>query len=229
MSTPYELVTDWNMKWYSTKVGGWRYGVPVAYCPNPDEQDPDYRERYVTTTQGMAFLGKDRDGDEAAMIRLNDYGELRGQARLDHLEVLEEVVEQIRQMRKPDGDEAIQHNPECPDCYIEMNWDEGFDCPACLTHFDDNCTFSHRVCVEYECSEWGELVGADGQPRCVDCTTQVLTGEQSPFSPYDCKRCGKTAVGIPARSTAAKNRLCGGCEGARQRQSFLDDIMGRRV
>ena len=226
MSTQYDLVLEWDARWYAMK-SGWRYGVPVAYCPNPEEQDPDYRERYVTTTFGAPFLGKDRNGDEAAMIRLTDYGE-RGQARVDHLEVLEEVVEQIRQMRKPDGDEAIRRNPECPDCYIEMNWDEGFDCPGCLTHFDDDCSFSHKVCVEYECSEWAELIGADGQPRCVACTTLVLTDEQSPFSPYDCKRCGKSAVGIPSRSSAAKNRLCGGCEGARQHQAFIDDIVGRR-
>ncbi len=224
MSEQYELMCNWNTRWNSS-TSSFKLNVPVAYCPNPEETDPEYRERYVTTAWGVAFMSG--DAVPVAMVRTADYG-VRGQVRLDQLEVLEDVVTKISKMAKVDGDEAIQHNPECPDCYVEMNWDEGFDCPVCHTHFDSNGQFSHKVCVEYDCTEWGELVGDDGQQRCTTCTTLILADEQSPFGPYDCKRCKKNVVGIPARSQAAKNRYCGGCQVAEDHRSFMDDLLTRR-
>ena len=230
MIDQYRLVTDWNTKWNGRSSS---FHVPVAYCPNPEEQDPDYRERYITTTYGLAFLSNPKDGSVAqAMVKLSDYGVfihgLRGVAPLEQLEVLDEVVVALAQMGKVDGSEAIQHNPECPDCYVEMNWDEGFDCPVCLTHFSDNGQFSHRLCVEYDCDEWAELVGDDGQPRCTTCSVLILAGEQQPFAPYECKRCKEKVVGIPARAKAAKNRLCGTHQAAADRDDFMRDILGRR-
>jgi hypothetical protein len=220
-----ELAYAWNARWHPARNAP-RFNAPVAYVPNPEERNPDYRERYVTTAYGMAYV-RDSDGEPVAWVRLIDYGE-RGQARLDRLEVLEDVVTKLGQMSKPDGDEAIQRYPECPDCYVEMNWDEGFDCPVCLTHFNDNCAFSHKVCVEYECSDDADMVGDDGQPRCTNCTVLILAGEQSPFDPYECRRCKTNVVGIPSRSKAGKNRYCGTCQAAKDRDEYLADILGRR-
>lgn len=222
MTDQLDLIDAWNRRWNPARSRS--ISAPVVYCTNPEEEDEGYRERYVTTTYGMAFLDK----DDYAAVRLHDYGpHLRG-ARLEHLTVLEDIAEKLTALGKVDGDEAIQHNPECPDCYVETNWDEGFDCPVCLTHFDDNGQFSHKVCVEYDCTEWGEVLGEDGQQRCVPCTVLVLAGELSPFGPYECRRCKKSVVGIPARSQAAKNRLCGGDQAAKDRQDFLDGILNRR-
>jgi hypothetical protein len=225
VTTEYDKVIAWNERWNKERS---RFNVPVAYCLNPDD-DPDEQERNVTTTYGMAFLSSPKDGSQPqAVVRLFDFGTQFGSAPLDRLEVLEDVITAMSQMGKPDGGEAIQHNPECPDCYVEMNWDEGFDCPVCLTHFDDNGMFSYKPCVEYDCSEQGDLVGADGQPRCTNCTVLVLAGELEPFKPYDCKRCKTNVVGIPARSKAAEARLCGSDQAAVDRQEFLDGILSRR-
>jgi hypothetical protein len=225
MTEQYEKVVEWNSKWNS---GTSSMNVPVAYCPNPEEEDPEDRERCITTAYGMAFLSTPKDGsDPQAVVRLMDYG-VRGYAPLDHLEVLEEVLAALRRFGKVDGDEAIHHNPECPDCYVEMNWDEGFDCPVCLTHFGDNGEFSYKVCVEYDCCDWAEMLGDDGQPRCTTCSVLILAGEQKPFAPYECKRCKVKVVGIPSQAKAAKNRLCGSHQAAEDRQAFMDEIIGKR-
>lgn len=225
MSGQYQLMLDWNKRWYSENKS---VHVPVALCSNPEEKDPEYRDRNVTTTYGPAFMWQPTDQEGTlAVIRVNDYGPPRGGVRLDRLEVLEDVFEKLGRLGKVQGDEAIQHYPECPDCYVEMNWDEGFTCSICHTHFEDNGEFSYRPCVEYDCHEAGDHVGEDGQARCTNCTVLVLAGEQEPFGPYPCTRCQKKVVGIPARSEAGRTRHCGSCQAAKERQNSLDDILGR--
>jgi hypothetical protein len=225
VSEQRELMQAWNKRWGQR---GSITSVPVSYCPNPEEEDPEFRDVNITTAYGLAFMGQPKDGSEmVAKVRLTDYGPHLGGARLDHLTVLENVIAKLSEMPKVTGDEAIQRYPECPECGVEMNWDEGFDCPVCHTHFSDNCEFDHKVCVEYDCSEQADLVGPDGQPRCTTCSVLVLCGTQEPFSPYNCVRCNSKVTGIPARSEAAKNQLCGRDQAAKEHRDFIDDIMSR--
>lgn len=224
--TQLEKVIAWNDRW--NKGRAVHSYIPVAYNPNPEETDPDYVERNITTAYGLAYLSPEKDGERLALVRLTDYAPFRSGARLDHLEVLDGVLAKILDMKKVDGDEAVHRNPECPDCNQEMAWDDGFDCSICLTHYCDDGSFSHRLCVEYDCDEWAEVVGDDEQPRCIPCQTLVLSDELSPNSPYECSKCRVLVVGIPAKAAASKNRLCRSHQGAKEHNDFIDEILSRR-
>lgn len=214
-ATPDQRVKEWNKKWSG--------GVPVIYIPHPDDPDED-REEYPTTTWGSAFL----DGaGSRAMVRLTDYG-TRGMAELENIKV-HPNAEQILALPKVKGEEATMRNPNCPDCWEELEWDDDFYCAFCTQRFSSSngLEFLSRECVEYECDENADVIGVDKQPRCLHCETLAFSDEITRFAPFNCRSCGEEVVGIPADSYAGKKSKCGTCASSQASRERVDQLLGR--
>lgn len=117
--------------------------------------------------------------------------------------------------------------PPCAFCEtVDTEFDgRGFCCPECGARWSSNGFDGTRLCVE--CDDDADIVGPDGQPRCLPCQAGLNEHAEAGTEPYQCRRCETEVVGMPSSRQAAMRGLCGGCCNADRRNAWLAEVAAR--
>jgi hypothetical protein len=130
-------------------------------------------------------------------------------------------------LEKPNAGELDWPPPDCPHCDVPTSYDCGPYCEECGTRWSSSGYDGVRRCVE--CDHDATVVGADGQPRCGACQLAIITGEEEPTGPYECRRCKARVVGIGhGPGQAGERRLCGSCNAREESDRWIADYLAKK-
>lgn len=217
------------MKTWEDEYG--RGAVPVLVGADKDDD-------LIEFTEGRPFLsGKPGDTGRIAMIRI--------QSRYWHGTELATVTAHPRRaelaaFKTPEPAPHLEFPPpQCAYCEIDLNHDgDGWDCTQCRAWWaSDGYSTHYRRCVEADCAEQADLVGADGQPRCRSCQFLVVLGVIEATGPYKCSEthCHTGEVyGMPYDAPARRNRMgtkkrCGGCQQRAESDAYWQDYLSKKT
>jgi hypothetical protein len=212
-----------------------RRGVPVLVGPAPRPEEFEEGEEFVDdrdvefTHEAPWLAGNPGDAGRLAMVRL---GWNWRTVQLDTLEVHPRHAE-LAAFKAPECVDLEFPPPDCAYCEIGLDHDgDGWACGQCRASWASNGYSGHtRVCVEPDCGGFeADTVGEDGQPRCGTCQFLVMVGRIEPTSPYKCKEsvCGDKVTGMPAETSAARNRRCGRHQQQVESDAYWKDYLAAR-
>lgn len=179
--------------------------------------DGNTHDEYLEFTHQSPFLSGTADSEQCeAMIRVGITWRCVALSRIKVHRRAKSIMGLATSRALPDSPELEFRPPDCPFCEISLGHDgDGWTCEQCHARWPGNgySAGAVRICVEEDCAgNEAQVLGEDGQPRCLPCAGLILLGVLEPTEPYKCREtyCSENKVtGMPAWASAAQARRCG--------------------